>query len=42
MQLESVKALLGHENIQTTEIYSKASTLQAIEAAKITPRLSAE
>lgn len=42
MQLEAAKSLLGHENIRTTEIYSKSSTKQAIEAAKIAPRLEAE
>ena len=42
MGLESCKALLVHENVKTTEIYSKASTQQAIEAAKLLPKLDAK
>jgi integrase len=40
--LENAKALLGHSDIKTTQIYSKATTRQSIDAANALPCLGNE
>ena len=39
LPLESSKALLGHQDLATTQIYAKATTRMAIEAAKRAPTI---
>lgn len=39
LQLENAKALLGHSDLHTTQRYSKATTRQAIAAARVAPKL---
>lgn len=39
LHLESSKALLGHQDLQTTQIYAKSTTKTAIEAARHAPQL---
>lgn len=39
LHLESSKALLGHQDLQTTQIYAQSTTLAAIEAARHAPQL---
>ena len=39
LQLESSKALLGHQDLQTTQIYAKSTTRKAIEAARSAPTM---
>jgi len=39
LSLENAKALLGHADIATTQIYSKATTRQSIDAANALPSL---
>jgi integrase len=42
LQLESTKALLGHCDLATTQIYAKATTRTAIEAAKHAPTMGGD
>ncbi len=42
LQLESSKALLGHQDLQTTQIYSTATRKMAIEAARNAPTMRGE
>lgn len=40
LDLENAKALLGHADIATTQIYSRSTREQSIKAAKVAPSLS--
>lgn len=39
-ELENAKALLGHRDIATTQIYAKATMRQSIAAARVVPKLN--